>query len=323
MSGNDISFSLSLALQSAASMSGRAEELYDVHNLLGLSLFMTAAPEDADLGRWPVLARDAFLIDAGRSLGMIVREIHPPEAAIGIERAAEFRQHFDASYAPLIRRALEHGQTVLAWQGWDSDAEFLWGIITREDPRGVGFAGTPYAATGMTVDRQRDLAIIRPPVQLYVIEEKIVARVDADSWTGTAARHAVAALDPSLGAHFGTVSGGPAFRRWAQVMTPENTDDNLTLTRALLSGIDCFRKGMSSSDVSDLAVRKAVLRLSDYAHALHGEIQNVHDRLVASARCGPSKDVRLIRAAIERAGDLTDHAFGELGNCLPPTALLR
>lgn len=317
MSGNDVSFSLSLALQAAASSFGRTEVLSDVHNLLGLSLLMTAAPHDAAIKHWSLLARDAFLVEAGRCLGLTIRDIHPPEAAVGVDRAAEFRQHFDASYAPLIRRALEHGQTVLAWQGWDGDAEHLWGIITREDSRGVGFAGLPFAVEGLSVDKPRELAITRPPVQLYVVEERMGPRAETDVWNAMLVRHAVASVDPTLGTRFGVLSGGPAFRRWAEVVSPVETAGNLTLTRSLLTGIDCFRKGVSEWADFDSAGRKAAALLADHARALHGAMQDAHDRLVAAARSASSCDVVLLVAAIRRAADLTDQTFAALRVAAP------
>ena len=107
------SFSLTLALRSVAESAGYDVDADDLHAVLGLSMVACAAPGDMELGNWPLYARDAFLVDTARVFGMTVRPIHPPEAARGLGGAAEFAQHFDASYRPLIARALEHDQPVL------------------------------------------------------------------------------------------------------------------------------------------------------------------------------------------------------------------
>ena len=137
---SDRSFSLTRALQSLGRDGGYSIDGEDLNAALGLSFMVCAAPEvEEDLSRWAMYARDAFLIEAGRLFGIGLREIHPPEAACGLSRFEAFRQHFDASYHPLIERALEHGQPVLAWGGWPGDDEAAWGIIRRVTDGGVGW----------------------------------------------------------------------------------------------------------------------------------------------------------------------------------------
>lgn len=116
-----------------------------------------------------MFGRDARLIDAGRQFGMQIREVHPPEAARGLEAAAEFAQHFDASYRPLILRALENNQGVLAWRGWAGERELSWGWIRTVCDEGAGFRGATIWSEQELNTLRNDL-LTRPAVQLYIVE---------------------------------------------------------------------------------------------------------------------------------------------------------
>lgn len=113
--------------------------------------------------------RDSNLIEVGKRFGMQIREIHPPEAAQGLEDAVEFGQHFDASYRPLILRALENGQHVLAWRGWAGERERSWGWIRCPFAEGVGFRGATIWSE-RELETLRDDLLVRPAVQVYVVE---------------------------------------------------------------------------------------------------------------------------------------------------------
>ena len=113
--------------------------------------------------------RDARLIEAGKHFGMQIREVHPPKAARGLEAAAEFNQHFDASYRPLILRALENNQGVLAWRGWAGERELSWGWIRTVCDEGTGFRGATIWSERELNPLRNDL-LVRPAVQLYIVE---------------------------------------------------------------------------------------------------------------------------------------------------------
>ena len=85
-------------------------------------------------------ARDALLVEGARVFGMTVRGLHPPEAARGLEHSAEYAQHFAASYRPLILRALENRQPVLArlGRGEFGNHHPIWGAIEDSSDGGVG-----------------------------------------------------------------------------------------------------------------------------------------------------------------------------------------
>jgi len=127
----------------------------------------TTAPTPAATST--MFGRDARLIDAGRQFGMQIREVHPPEASRGLEAAAEFDQHFDASYRPLILRALENNQGVLAWRGWVGERELSWGWIRAACDEGAGFRGATIWSERELNSLRNDL-LVRPAVQLYIVE---------------------------------------------------------------------------------------------------------------------------------------------------------
>ena len=116
-----------------------------------------------------MFGRDARLIEAGKLVGMQIRDVHPPEAARGLESAAEFDQHFDASYRPLILRALENNQGVIAWRGWAGERELSWGWIRAACDEGVGFRGATIWSEQELNSLRNDL-LVRPAVQLYIVE---------------------------------------------------------------------------------------------------------------------------------------------------------
>lgn len=116
-----------------------------------------------------MFGRDTRLIDAGRQFGMQIREVHPPEAARGLEAAAEFDQHFNASYRPLILRALENNQGVIAWRGWAGERELSWGWIRIACEEGAGFRGATIWSERELNSLRNDL-LVRPAVQLYIVE---------------------------------------------------------------------------------------------------------------------------------------------------------
>jgi hypothetical protein len=226
--------SLALCLRDVLAAYGRTCTYEQIVAALGLG-FATAAAPGEPVGQWPTFGRDAALRPAAELLGLRLRELHPPEAARGLHRAGEFAGHFADSYVPLIRTALAHGQTVLAWRGWPPPAEGMWGLL-REDAEGqlVGWVATspadagrgrpgctPDAEVGRYGGETRSAAALPlagPAHQVYVIEEvSAVAEPSAsaalDEWAGVTLnlwsdRHAV------TGVHFGPA----AYRAWLDVL---------------------------------------------------------------------------------------------------------
>lgn len=212
----DRSFSLTLAVQTIAREAGCEIDIDDLHAALGLPLLTCAVPAQLDVACWPLYARDAFLMPAGRLFGMNIRDLHPPEAALGLSGAAEFAQHFDASYRPLVERALENDQPVLAWQGWGGwphHQGLTWGIIRGTCDDGIGLAGV---IPGMpdTPDPGKTTALVTPPVQLYVVEGVTLESPDSGELLDMSLDHAYRAFRGEATARFGMLAGAAALHFW-------------------------------------------------------------------------------------------------------------
>ncbi len=207
--------SLVFAIREIARGAGYAIEYDSLSIALGLPWLTCAVPTEPDVGMWPMYARDAFVIQAGRLFGMTIRGIHPPEAARGLNSAAEFRQHFHASYRPLVKRALEHDQPVLAWRGWPGDREPQWGIIRADCDTGFGFTGTTMSADDAPTAAD-SVPLDGPPIQLYVVET-ITPRIPGNEELICAAfRHALLALSGDLNERLGVVMGPAAYAAWIE-----------------------------------------------------------------------------------------------------------
>ena len=235
--------SLTCALRAIAEQGGCDIDFDELNAALGLSWLVSAVPSEDDLASWLMYARDAFLIEAGCLYGMTIRDLHPPEAARGLSGLQEFGQHFDASYRPLILRALEHAQPVLAWQGWPGDRGLSWGIITNTCEDGIGLAGClpnpqDVVGTGRAVPGAAPQAngvgdgtslpsvtLERPPVQLYVVEAMRPTQPDPQELIEVVLNHAQQILDNALEARFGVITGPAAYYAWIDRLDPPDADD--------------------------------------------------------------------------------------------------
>ena len=157
--------SLAFALRAIARQGGIEIDHKELVLALGFEIWTVPSPT----GNPTMFGRDARLIEAGKLVGMQIRDVHPPEAARGLESAAEFDQHFDASYRPLIFRALENNQGVIAWRGWAGERELSWGWIRAACGEGVGFRGATIWSERELNSLRNDL-LVRPAVQLYIVE---------------------------------------------------------------------------------------------------------------------------------------------------------
>lgn len=211
------SFSLTDSLCAVARRRGSELQRDELHAALGLSL-MIGVPTDETIPPhvWPLLARDAFIVEGARVFGFGIRDVHPPEAAVGLDHVFAFRQHFEASYAPLIARALENNQAVLAWQGWPGEDAYQWGVIGS-----AGKGDSQTAIVGRTGSDLRDdescasdVELVGPPVQLYMIETYDPAEPTADELFRMACRHARLALENQCGDRFGVTTGPAAIDLW-------------------------------------------------------------------------------------------------------------
>jgi len=157
--------SLAFAVRAIARQAGVEIDHTELINALCFESSAPPSPTATSI----MFGRDARLIEVGKLVGMQIRDVHPPEAAHGLEAAAEFDQHFDASYRPLILRALENDQGVLAWRGWAGERELSWGWIRTACDEGVGFRGATIWSERELNSIRNDL-LVRPAVQLYIVE---------------------------------------------------------------------------------------------------------------------------------------------------------
>jgi hypothetical protein len=206
--------SLALAVRALARSLAAEMDYDELCAALGISLVAVAGPEDSSPGLWLTYARDAFLAPTCRLFGLQVRDLHPPDVGMDMLWAEEFPQHFQLSYKPLIRRALEHEQPVLAWRGWEGEAGALWGVITAV--HGEELWGVVPGAAG----RAR---LTEPAMQCYVVEQYERRTPSSEEVLAAALAHAHAYLsqpqelvkrpDPQRSR---IVTGPQAYEAWAR-----------------------------------------------------------------------------------------------------------
>lgn len=315
-------FSLTGALRFVAGRAGHAIDADDFNAALGLSWLIVAVPEERDPARWPMYARDTFLVEAGRLFGMTIREVHPPEAARGLRDAAEFRQHFDASYRPLILRALEHGQSVLAWQGWPEPVDLHWGVITGTCNGGVGLSGwAPWPKEAPTRSESSirfsqpcrdDVTMIRPPVQLYVVETITPTHPQPRALIEMALRHARRALDGSLADPFGVVAGAATFDRWAALLAEDQSTSaerasmltsTCTLAWSIRVGLASARRFFGQHHRDASASQQAVVARLQREVEIGLAAMDEYQRTAAIKGSAPAATSNTLAASVTAAGD--------------------
>lgn len=211
----------------------------DLTAALGLSMMTVAVADEPEVARWCLYARDTFLETAAALFGIEIREIHPPEAAVGLAGFAEFEQHFDASYRPLIANALSHGQSVLAWRGWAATHEGCWGLIQSTCNAGVGFNGSIVRFPRHDPEKPATIESVleHPPVQLYVAERISHLVADPADILDAAIEHAALVLTNGVGSRFAVTTGPAAFDQWIARIDPADAHSSLAQSRALASAL--------------------------------------------------------------------------------------
>jgi hypothetical protein len=195
------------ALHHGAGPSASYEELLAT---LGLGLLVTAADDEAP-ELWSFLGRDCALMEAAELYGMRLRALHPPPAARGLRRSAEFSAHFHDSYLPLIRQALAHDQPALAWRGWPAPCEHCWGVLTDVDETPHGYV---LGCRGVKA------ALPAAAHQVYLVEEIAPQEAGARSPAALfqqavdAARRSWCASDAGAGVLYGS----DAWARWQALL---------------------------------------------------------------------------------------------------------
>jgi hypothetical protein len=153
--------SLAVSLRAVLTSFGVDRPYDELVATLGLGAATVATTEDS-LAWWHTHARDARLTETAGLYGLRLRWLHPPEAVLGLGRSNEYAEHFRDSYVPLIAGALANDQLALAWRGWPSPSDRLWGVITGTDGERV---------TGHTLWQEgRPCPLTGPAHQVYIAE---------------------------------------------------------------------------------------------------------------------------------------------------------
>lgn len=153
--------SLPLCLEALLRSLGVEVDLAHVAAAIEWGAWIRPTAQDC-IAEWMLAASDRSLVHAARRLGLELRDMHPPDAAVGLTASAEYPQHFADSYVPLIRRATANGQVCLARRGWPPSAGPGWGLVLSVD------GDTPVGlAPGCGAE---PVAMIGPAVQVYVVE---------------------------------------------------------------------------------------------------------------------------------------------------------
>lgn len=297
------------SLVRAVQVVGRAAKVEldydDLSAALGLSFLVCAPRGEVCPQDWSDYAQDWNLIEAARLFGLELRPLHPPEAADGLERAAEFGLHFEDSYAPLIRMALEHNQPVLAWQGWSGPRNMQWGVITGTGGDGVGFRGTTVGGTGQTV------ALRAPAVQCYVVEFGVGRTPIEPELMRFAVRAARRVVRNEIPATFGVTTGAAAYDAWLDWLKRKPTAAETAAARAAAhAGLACRIAAARQSAIAFLtryreaappASQPAVDATIQQCSAVVDLLRSAGDPAAAAREPADASDVAQAEAAVTAA----------------------
>ncbi|MFO0974625.1 MAG: hypothetical protein U1A27_14465 [Phycisphaerae bacterium] len=203
-----------------------ADELIAVS---GVAALLPAAVHEPDPAAWPAYARDAFLVDAALHYGLVLRDLHPPDAAPLPAPPREFEWHFRDSYLPLIRAALAHQQPTLAWMGWPAPHARDWGVIIACDSSGTCLGRLP----GRGGDA---VPLERAAVQCYVLTDAAGPLAPPGDRLHAALRRAADVLNNRLPARCGALTGPAAIERWRERLSGVAADDARAVLAVALRG---------------------------------------------------------------------------------------
>jgi hypothetical protein len=298
--------SLAVAVRGVLRSLGQEHSYAELVSILGIGALFTAVPHDP-LRRWSQAARDAALLPASSRLGLRLRDLHPPAAAAGLEQSAEFALHFEDSYLPLIRRAVEHEQPVLAWCGWQRPEDFRWGVITGvEDGRAVG------CPAGESQPRP----LLGPALQVYVIERREPGTVDSAQLLKFVAELAVAEWTGLLACAAGVQTGAAAWQTWqatlesGEVLAKATAHEHVALATAVDGGRAALASWLRELSLDDPAAKQLADRWASAIDALRVALHPLLDEPALNAQLkdssGRSAVAREIAACAEREATLRE-----------------
>jgi hypothetical protein len=194
--------SLVLALRAVSQAAGGEADYDALCAAMGVPFAAVSVRAEKAPGWWMMYGRDAFVEPAADLFGIRLRNLQPPDVGVEMTQAVEFPQHFEASYKPLIERALENGQPVIAWEGWPDMSALCWGVITSADND---------ALSGVTMwAHEQTVRMVAPALQCYVVEECTPRLPPRDQLLAMAMRHADAYMNRAPFTATGAGAGVPA-----------------------------------------------------------------------------------------------------------------
>ncbi len=207
--------SLIVSLQDILHSYGRSIAYDELAAVTGVSFMAAVAPATPGPAWWPAYGRDAFLVSAARAYGLLLRELHPPDAVPAPPPPPEFTVHFHDSYQPFIAAALERNEPVLAWAGWPEPYHRQWGVITSIDAESRRCIGRTPGAAGDGV------TLVGPPIQVYIVQGYNESSLTAEQVLDDALHRAAIILNNRVDAAFGIVTGPAAFQAWRELLQAE------------------------------------------------------------------------------------------------------
>jgi len=306
--------SLTLSICRVLKRAGGRADYLDVNAALGISWLFAACPAAESVASWTYLVRDWRIDNAAELFGIRLRELHRPDAMIGLESSREYRQHFLDSYRPLIAGAVRNGQPVLACRGWSGERAPCWGVITEACDGWMGLAG-------FVGDADTTVVLTGPAVQCYVIER--VEPVTSDS--ATLLEHGLAAARDALGGAIDlpgeSVVGDRAYALWRERLQAESVDASVTgriaaahaqvaasLAANRQSGAEFVARHRASLPENLAASVDELIEGTREAADAMASIANVSDVVVTLKSGG---GLEKLESALRRAAD-ADRACGEL-----------
>ena len=279
-----------MALQALLRRAGCEVHYRSLNAALGLSFMTSVRDPGRCLASWMAEGRDALLGRTAPRFGIRLRELHPPDAAAGLEDAPEFAQHFEASYKPLIKRMLEHDQPVLVSGGWPGKSSGQWGIIASVCDEGIGLSGTTLGSGSELVP------LAAPPVQAYVVEEVAPHVPSDDELFRLVVCNACVVVQNRTDPRFGTTTGPGVYDSWLERLRHKHV-----CATCRGRGAGCHKRTASAVT---LARESAVEFLSHHRDALSGPPRHNVDKLIAECKgviqaLGLSCDLSAVQQLLE------------------------
>lgn len=218
MSDEGLGVSLATSLAECCRRAGANADADDLCLMLGLPFLFAADAERGASERIGDVGQDIAVGVVANALEMTLRAVHPPEAAVGVWRAPEFAQHFEASYKPIVLRALENGQCAVALGMWSGVSEPAWAVVEGASARGFGLVGELEVACVDSMRASREVVLESPTIQVHVLERAGEVRLTGDSVINATMESVRLLMDQAVGERYGLTLAEGALQVWGEVL---------------------------------------------------------------------------------------------------------